>query len=298
VISAAGPFIGRSEVRHVCFPARFRVSPKTTAPAFPLLGGDWLKGTSRLSAAERGYYVDLLLFTWDSDEPIPDNETELMQIARCTSRREWRKVWARLRTKWVAVEGGFRNKRCEEERTKLAGFRRKRAEAGKAGAESRWHDHNKSDGKNNGKAIATSTANGWPSISSIEETDSTNQNQSPAPTRELLTLFSELHQKRFGTPAEISGKKDGAILAAMFRQRGLEETRRLVAAFFELRDPWVQERGFSVGVFKTQIAKLLAKRPARQPAKDWRAECAELHGSRCTNVTFHEAQMDAGVKAS
>lgn len=275
--------------------------PKTTAPAFPLLGGDWLKGTATLTASERGYYLDLLLYTWDSDKPIPADVRLQMQIARCTSRPEWLRVWTRLAGKWTAVEGGYRNERCERVRLSLSGYRRRKSDAGKLGAEKRWQR----DGRPNGSAVAErmaqDVANGWPSISLSSDSDHKERDQSPAPTRQLLALFDELHQARFDSKAEINGAKDGAILAGLCRKRGAEETERLIREFFELRDPWVLERGFSVGVFKTQIPKLLARKPKRQAAddSDWFDECQRLHGRRCNGRVGHANQMaiDASKQA-
>lgn len=244
---------------------------KTTAPAFPLLGGDWLKSTSTLTASERGYYLDLLIHTWDADAPIPDDERLQMQIARCTSLREWRKVWERLRPRWTAVEGGFRNRRCEEEREKLKRNRERRSASGSVGAEARWQRPAKHDGKPDSNAVANGVANGWPSISSSEDSDPKDQGQNPAPTRDLLALFDSLHQARFHVPADINGRKDASILAKIWRQRGTEQTAALIREFFAIQDAWVLERGFSVGIFKTQVSKLLVRLPkASQPAVDER----------------------------
>jgi uncharacterized protein YdaU (DUF1376 family) len=147
---------------------------KTTAPALPLMSGDWLKGTARLSAAERGYFLDLLLYSWDNDEAVPDDEREQMQIARCTDRREWRRVWSRLSPKWQKVDGGFRNDRLELARAELAEYREGKSRSGKKGAEARWHrdgthhgeSHGKRDGKRMAELLANGMANGWPSSSS------------------------------------------------------------------------------------------------------------------------------------
>lgn len=271
---------------------------KTTSPAFPIYGGDWLKGTARLSGAERGYYFDVLLFIWDSSEPFPTDELDQMRIARCFEKREWRQVWHRIRGKFVETPAGFMHRRVEEERAKLKKNRERKSLAGRSGAERRWH----LNGEHVGSEIAApmadelpeATANGWPSISQSQEPDHKERDQVPAPTRELLTLFDELHQSRFESPAELNRAKDSAIMAGLFRKRGREETERLIRAFFEMTDPWVVQRGFSVGIFKTQIPKLLAAKPAKPaPAReDWWDECKRLHDPRCPDSGKHRHQMD------
>lgn len=283
---------------------------KTTAPAFPLYGGDWLKGTNKLKAHERGHYLDILLNQWDSQEPFPTDEEDQMRIARSTDKREWRQVWHRLRGKFVETPDGFWNRRVEDERIKLRNSRERKSKAGRSGADQRWH----LNGENAGSAIAEPMAQplptlpaeamtkGWPSIShSQRDPPKEREDLSPAPTRQLLTLFDELHQRRFETPAEINGAKDGAILASLCRKRGLEETERLIRAFFDMRDTWVLQRGFSVGIFKTQISKLLAARPAAEPqrAERWYEQCERLaHEPRCADHLAHGVRLARDEQAA
>lgn len=129
---------------------------------------------------------------------------------------------------------------------------------------------------------------------STQETDQeiATQSASPAPTKELFTLFDELHKKRFGSKAAIDGAKDGAILSKLCRERGVDEVKRLIGSFFDLRDPWVEERGFSVGMFKSQIPKLLANRPAKPESTEyWFDECKRLHGGACGKSFEHGRRM-------
>lgn len=116
-----------------------------------------------------------------------------------------------------------------------------------------------------------------------------------APTRELLGEFDRLHRARLGVPAIIHGAKDGQLLAALWRQQGTAMVQALLAAFFASDDPYIRRRGFTVGVFISQAGRLLAERQMARPAsaRDWRDECAVLHGGRCTNVHFHLAKKEA-----
>jgi hypothetical protein len=82
-----------------------------------------------------------------------------------------------------------------------------------------------------------------------------------APTRDLLALFDECHLAKLGTKADLTPKKDGAILAAIWKQRQGDPVtvEALIRAFFDDNDPWVIERGYTVGVFKTQVGKLVTR---------------------------------------
>ncbi len=114
------------------------------------------------------------------------------------------------------------------------------------------------------------------------------QNTAPAPTKELFALFNELHQKRFKSKAAIDGGKDGSILAKLCRERGADDVKRLIEAFFQIRDSWVEARGFSVGMFKSQLPKLLAMRPVQaEPIEFWMDECKRIHPRLCENSYQH-----------
>lgn len=118
--------------------------------------------------------------------------------------------------------------------------------------------------------------------------------EAKAPTRELMSLFDGLHRQRFDdAPAEFDRAKDSAILAAVWRKRGSPETEHLIRAFFATRDSWVVQAGFTVGVFKSQIPKLLSARQPRavEPAERWYDECQRLHAGSCGSRTAHELVM-------
>jgi hypothetical protein len=85
-----------------------------------------------------------------------------------------------------------------------------------------------------------------------------------APTRDLLTEFDRLHREHLGAPAVIQGGKDAALIARLWRSHG-ERVKPLMAAFFASPDPWIRSHGYTVGLFVTQAAKLIAQ--SRPPAR-------------------------------
>ena len=114
---------------------------------------------------------------------------------------------------------------------------------------------------------------------------------SRAPTRELLTHFDALHVEHLGERAVIQGAKDAKLLAGLCASHGPDRVKELMALFFASDDEFIQQAGFTVGVFVSQCGKLIARhRRVKVPQRgEWRFECQRLHQGRCTNVTFHEA---------
>ena len=76
------------------------------------------------------------------------------------------------------------------------------------------------------------------------------------PLHDLFVFFDMAHIARLGTKAVFTPGKDGRIFVTLWRQRGTEETKALIRAFFEMNDPFVLQAGFSVGVFKSQLLGL------------------------------------------
>lgn len=101
----------------------------------------------------------------------------------------------------------------------------------------------------------------------MEASQPERRTSSNAPTRALLTEFDRLHRDTLGVPAVIQGGKDARLIAGLWRSHGDELTRALMADFFATDDEFIQNAGYSVGVFVSQAAKLIAKRQrARLPA--------------------------------
>lgn len=95
-----------------------------------------------------------------------------------------------------------------------------------------------------------------------------------APTGSLLQHFNAAHVARFGSKASITRGKDATLLTNLWRQRqgdpvGVE---LLIDAFFQTSDPFVLRSGFTVGVFVSQVGRLIqiAMKALVRPAPDTR----------------------------
>ncbi len=78
---------------------------------FPLIVGDWLKGTRGMRANVRGVYIGLLLYQWDNGF-IPSDLNDLTLIDS-----EVGSVWVSLKHKFKEIETGkLQNEKVEEVR--------------------------------------------------------------------------------------------------------------------------------------------------------------------------------------
>lgn len=114
----------------------------------------------------------------------------------------------------------------------------------------------------------------------------------PAPTTRLLAAFDTLHKQRLGERAVIHGGKDAAILARLCKTHSPQLIEFLMADFFASGDEFIRKAGYTVGVFASQMGKLLARRPkAVEPMAEWFEECQRLHGGTCNGRMAHSNQV-------
>lgn len=75
--------------------------------------------------------------------------------------------------------------------------------------------------------------------------------------RTFFALYYELFQAKFGVKPQIEGGKDGAIASGILKKYGLDQTSALLRAFFGSLDPFIQKSGYTIGVFRSQVNRLL-----------------------------------------
>lgn len=109
---------------------------------------------------EFGAYVHLLNHGW-LHNGIPCDEASQAKIVRETI-AQWRKMWPAMECKWVKHPSDphkLVNPRQELEREKQADHKTERSEAGKRGAEKRWHSYSSANGSASGLATQEPMAN-------------------------------------------------------------------------------------------------------------------------------------------
>ncbi len=109
------------------------------APAFQFYAGDFLTDTAEWSNEEVGIYIRLLSYQW-INKSIPQGMTPMGRLVSL-SQDEMAEAWATLGHKFTITASGARycNPKLEEIRQTQDAYREKQSEAGRRGAESRWH---------------------------------------------------------------------------------------------------------------------------------------------------------------
>ena len=79
--------------------------------------------------------------------------------------------------------------------------------------------------------------------------------------KNCIAWFSSCHMDIIGSPYLISYGKDQAIMKQIVSLYGVNKTHQLILEFFkEVSDStFLQETGASVGIFRSQLPKLLLK---------------------------------------
>src|SRR5580765_2100806 len=110
---------------------------------------DYRRETARLSCAEHGAYIRLILDYWVNGPP-PDDDDVLARITK-TSKKEWKKLRINVIGFFRISDGICRHKRIDHELDRANSIIAQKQSAGRAGAEARW-------GKTDGRRIADAMA--------------------------------------------------------------------------------------------------------------------------------------------
>jgi uncharacterized protein YdaU (DUF1376 family) len=98
---------------------------------FPLVVGDYLKDTSRLTTEQHGAYLLMLMDYWVKGPP-PDDDAALASITRMTVAR-WRQTRPKLLPYFSILDGVWRQKRADEELERWTEKKRKYVDRAAAG---------------------------------------------------------------------------------------------------------------------------------------------------------------------
>ena len=105
----------------------------------PFYVGDYLKDTNRLSAAEHGAYLMLMLDYWQNG-PIPDDERILFRLSRMSA-SEWVESREVILAYFKRKDGKLFHSRIDRELQAAIERKEHFSERGKAGAAAKWKDH-------------------------------------------------------------------------------------------------------------------------------------------------------------
>jgi len=95
--------------------------------------------------------------------------------------------------------------------------------------------------------------------------NSSRPKDSDSRVKEFLAHWAETFRGRFTEPYRPTEGKDGALVKGLLSSFDLPRLKELSTTFFTTADPWVRENaGYTIGVFASQINKLVSTSPARR----------------------------------
>jgi uncharacterized protein YdaU (DUF1376 family) len=112
----------------------------------PLHIGKYLADTTHLTRDQHGAYLLLLMAYWRRGGPLVADDARLAATAKATP-AEWRKLKPVLAEFFTAEDGRWVQKRAQEELIKANSLTQAKADAGRKGAQKRWHRDGTTDGK-------------------------------------------------------------------------------------------------------------------------------------------------------
>lgn len=91
--------------------------------------------------------------------------------------------------------------------------------------------------------------------------------------------FTEFHDET-GDKLFIDGKKDGRLIQLLLATYTLDELKAKWLLFLASDDPFIAQAGYSLGIFKISINKLIGKRKPRYKPRPDMPDLEEPEGGR------------------
>jgi hypothetical protein len=105
---------------------------------------------------------------------------------------------------------------------------------------------------------------------------------------EFTTAWAKKHG---GRKYPVAGAKEMSILKRLLKSTSFEDLVGFLPGYFASKDPFVVNNGFTIGIFASQVPRLVSSR-TRTSSKDaerWWEECTRTHGTpNCESRTAHE----------
>jgi uncharacterized protein YdaU (DUF1376 family) len=260
-------------------------------PAFQFYPKDWDadENVIPMTYEEEGVYWALCRRYWLAGS-LPSDLNRLRVFLKGHPSLEKMREWWQVVGPCFRVRGAkLAHKRLDAERKKQAKNRKVR----KLAAEKRWEREHANGNANASRVQSLSSSSSTTSSTAVKK-ESRRDKPAPDPrVRTLAGFFNELHVAKFGTKAAWDGGKDGALLKALLGQRDELELRGLMQLFFASTDPFIKNAGYTFGVFKSQIGKLLAKMPDQAHQRPVPLEETDVHQQFYKNSAEYRAQYDA-----
>lgn len=212
----------------------------------PLYVGDYLRDTMHLTTQLHGAYMLLLMNYWVRGSALPDDDAYLARVAGLMA-NEWQTHRQTLSNFFTIQDGCWHHKRVETELAKAKKLKAARSEAGKKGAEGKWH------GKEMATPVAEPLAIGEQShVPSPSPVPSQVPAQSPEHTQERGSRFVKptldaikLHAAKLGLP-ETEAEKFFNYYQSNGWRVGRNPMKSWQAAMVNWRTNWEERRGTKI----------------------------------------------------
>ena len=109
----------------------------------------------------------------------------------------------------------------------------------------------------------------YPTNKRIKNEGSTSAKETDPDVKTFIREWGEIWSKRFNKPYTVNWGKEGKLVKEMLKVHSLQELRQLRKEFFDSQDPFIQGADYSIGLFKTQLNKLIATRRGNKPMRDF-----------------------------
>jgi len=94
--------------------------------------------------------------------------------------------------------------------------------------------------------------------------DSASEPAAPSPVKIAIDYYHQKFRAKFGEKPVIDGGKDGALMKKLVETFGETRLKELIDVFFEIDDEFIRNSGYTIGVFKSQINKLITHQAAKK----------------------------------
>jgi uncharacterized protein YdaU (DUF1376 family) len=216
-------------------------------PAFQTYASDFYMDTAGWDPYALGIYWRLLMYEWVNND-LPSDINELARISG-SSLKKFDFFWKKNVCSKFQLNGHQKliNRRMEEVRqtqTNYSESRRKNV----------MHRYQKQftyvDDMNLHSDYSSS------STSSLLNTKDNKTSISHSETKEFLTFYRERFKTEFEKDPVVEWGKDGKIIKGLLKFIPFAELKELLIKFFESKDKFIQNSGYTIGVFKSQLNKL------------------------------------------
>lgn len=245
--------------------------PQESSPAFQLYVKEWRssRAVMRMSFAERGMYLEMLLEQWENLS-LPDDPAAVAELIGGKT-PEWVKAWPLLRRNFAANEDDrIVNLRLEKERIKQRSRSKRQSDKGRSGADARWHKQTAEMAQASNGHDAAMPGDGFPipisiSIPVAKEV----QRERGAPPRMSGTVDPAIAQRagdffeawcqmytkhRGGATYHGRPQVDYGNCCNLVRSFPNERLASLAVVFLNSNEPFIERSNRSLAVFETRIS--------------------------------------------